>query len=86
VAEKFTRGKLRVGDSGEPNLALLQSLESLSLGITGKRSLWRVMGACAAHMLRLSGFDFARLEQRALDQFERVEAKAIEVAREIFRG
>ncbi|MDQ6622158.1 MAG: hypothetical protein M3Y86_01560 [Verrucomicrobiota bacterium] len=84
VAEKFSRAKLRLGDSGEPNLALLQALESLSLGITGKRSLWRSLGAAASAAPRLAGFDFARLEQRALEQFERVEAKAQEIAAQIF--
>lgn len=84
VAEKFSRAKLRLGDSGEPNLALLQSLESLSLGITGKRSLWRTLAAAAESAARLSGFDFGRLEQRATDQFERVEKEAVAVARKIF--
>ena len=84
IAEKFSRTKLRFGDSGEPNLALMQSLEGLSLGITGKRSLWRTLAAVAESSPRLKGFDFARLEERAVDQFERVEAKAVEVARKIF--
>ncbi|HYY14278.1 MAG TPA: hypothetical protein VE758_07605, partial [Chthoniobacterales bacterium] len=59
VAEKFSRGKLRAGDSRKPNLALLQSFESLTLGIAGKRLLWRVLASGAAAAPRLSGFDFA---------------------------
>ncbi len=84
MVEKFSRAKLRVGDAGEPSLALLQSLESLSLGISGKRSLWRSLGAAAGAAPRLRVFDFARLEKRAGDQFERVEAQALELARKIF--
>ncbi|PZR73881.1 MAG: hypothetical protein DLM52_10330 [Chthoniobacterales bacterium] len=84
VAEKFSRVKLRIGDAGDPNLALLQSLESLVLGITGKRSLWRNLGAVKKEMPRLTEFDFDELEKRAVDQFERVEEKAREVARQIF--
>jgi hypothetical protein len=84
AAEKLSRVKLRLGDSGEPNLALLQSLESLSLGITGKQSLWRMLDATAKSTPRLSEFDFARLDQRATDQFHRVEAQARDVARNIF--
>jgi hypothetical protein len=84
VAEKFSRAKLRVGDTGEPNLALLQSLESLSLGITGKRSLWRALSAVAKSTPQLSGFDFGHLEQRASDQFNRVEQHVQEIARKIF--
>jgi hypothetical protein len=84
VAEKFSRLKLGSTDSSEVNLPLLQSLESLSLGITGKRSLWRTLGAVGTSSPRLSGFDFALLEQRAADQFERTQAKAIEIAAKIF--
>jgi hypothetical protein len=84
VAEKFSRAKLRVGDTGDANLALLQSLESLSLGIAGKRSLWRSLIAVMESTPRLTGFDFARLEQRADDQFKRVEDQVQETAREIF--
>ena len=84
VAEKVSRTKLRVGDTGEPNLALLQSLESLSLGIVGKRSLWRSLMAVKQSAPRLDGFDFVRLEQRATDQFKQVEGHVQQIAREIF--
>jgi hypothetical protein len=84
VAEKFLRPKLRAGDSGKANLALLQSLESLSLGITGKRLLWRTLDVALGSGAGLSGFDFARLEERAATQFRRVQAKALEIARQIF--
>lgn len=83
VAEKFSRAKLRLGDSGEPNLALLQSLESLALGITGKRSLWRNL-MTMKEMPPLNEFDLERLEKRAADQLHRVEKKAQEIAQEIF--
>lgn len=84
VAEKFSRAKLRLGDSGEPNLALLQSLESLSLGINGKRSLWENLRVASDNARALRGFDFAHLEKRALEQIQRVEEKTREVAGQIF--
>ncbi|PYL25751.1 MAG: hypothetical protein DMF37_04120 [Verrucomicrobia bacterium] len=84
VAEKVLRAKLRVGDSGEANLALLQSLESLSLGIAGKRSLWRTLDVVLGSGASLRGVDFARLEKRAATQFGRVEAQRLEIARQIF--
>ena len=84
VAQKVLRAKLRVGDSDEPNLALLQSLESLSLGIAGKRSLWRTLDVARGSGKGLNGFDFARLEKRAAAQFGRVEAQRLEIARQIF--
>jgi hypothetical protein len=43
-----------------------------------------MLGAAVKTTPRLAGFDFARLEQRAVDQFERVETRAREVAQEIF--
>jgi len=84
VAEKVLRAKLRVGDSGEANLALLQSLESLSLGIAGKRSLWRTLDVVLGSGASLRGVDFAFLEKRAATQFGRVEAQRLEIARQIF--
>jgi len=84
VAQKVLRAKLRVGDSDEPNLALLQSLESLSLGFAGKRSLWRTLDVVRGSGKGLNGFDFARLEKRAAAQFGRVEAQKLEIARQIF--
>lgn len=84
VAEKLSRAKLRIGDSCKPNLALLQSLESLSLGIMGKRSLWRTLGAFTKPDSRLGGVNFVRLEKRAIDQFKRVEAQAQKIASKIF--
>lgn len=84
VAEKLSRAKLRAGDAGEPSLELLQSLEGLSLGITGKRALWRMLAKIAETSPRVNALDYARLEARAANQFERVEAKAIEIGRGLF--
>jgi hypothetical protein len=84
MAEKASRLKLRVPDSGEPNLALLQSLETLSLGIMGKRLLWRTLGAAIGAIVQAIGLDLGRLERRAAEQFERVEEQAFKVARQIF--
>ncbi|CAN5147787.1 hypothetical protein BH18ACI2_BH18ACI2_30180 [soil metagenome] len=85
MMEKLSRAKLSIGDSGHPNLELLQSLEMLLLGITGKRSLWRALSATGENTSALHGFDLARLETRASDQIERVEAAILEIARAILR-
>jgi len=84
MAEKASRLKLRGADIGEPNLALLQSLETLSIGIMGKRSLWRTLDATIAASVREAGLDLATLEKRAGDQFQRVEEQAFNIARQIF--
>lgn len=56
---------------------------SLSV-FTGKRLLWRTLDVVLGSGGGSSGFDFAGLEKRAADQFGRVEAQTIEIARQIF--
>ena len=83
MAEKFSR--IKIGDMDD-SAGLLQALEALVLGITGKRLLWRSLGAIAPNFPPLQGIDFGELEKRAQDQFERVETLRLEMAREAFRA
>jgi hypothetical protein len=83
VAEKFSR--IKVGDVDD-SAGLLQALEALALGITGKRLLWRSLGAIAPNFAALQGTDFGELEKRAHEQFECVETLRLEMAREAFRA
>ena len=82
VAEKFSR--IKIGDVDD-SASLLQALEALALGITGKRLLWRSLGTIAQNFAPLQGTDFGELEKRAQDQFEQVETLRLEMAREAFR-
>lgn len=82
VAEKFSRAKIRVSDSADDQLGLLLALEALLLGITGKCALWTALAS--ARVLELSQLDYAKLEQRAVEQRDRVEIKRREVARSVF--
>lgn len=59
-------------------LQLFESLEVLSLGIEGKRSLWRALRA--ADLPALARWDFDHLEQRAQEQRDRVETMRLLVA------
>ncbi len=81
MAEKFGRVKLGFTESGEQQLRLLQSLESIYVGIAGKRLLWRALHAArdSSGLLRMT--DFSLLEQRAVDQAEQVETRRLAVAR-----
>jgi hypothetical protein len=83
VSEKFGRAKIGNGDD---SAELLQALEGLVLGITGKKLLWRSLGAVASDFSALQGTDFAELEKRAHAQFERVENLRLETARQAFRA
>jgi hypothetical protein len=82
LAEKF--GRVKFGDTDD-SVELLQALEGLALGITGKKLLWRSLETISANFPGLQGTDFNGLESRAHDQFSRVEDLRIEMVREAFR-
>jgi hypothetical protein len=82
LAEKFSR--VKIGD-GDDSAELLQALEALALGITGKQLLWHSLAAIALNFTALQGTDFGELEKRAHDQFERIEDLRLQMAREAFR-
>lgn len=82
LAEKMAELKLRFDDPKAGPLRLFESLEALSLGIEGKRSLWIALIAAAEKTPSLQLLDYERLKQRAEDQRERVETLRIEIARE----
>jgi hypothetical protein len=78
--EKLGQAKIDVAG----DLGLLQALEGLALGITGKKLLWRALQTVEASYPQLQGLDLAALEQRAQEQFERVEKERLHLARETF--
>jgi hypothetical protein len=83
IAEKLSRAKIQLSETGDGKMGLFLALEGLALGIHGKRSLWRALAAASQTAPRLRGLDYAMLEKRAVEQHERVEAKRLEVAREV---
>jgi hypothetical protein len=83
IAEKFTRAKIKTPGEKVGEMGLLQAFEVLVLGITGKQLLWRALNAALGSSPLLRGADLNRLEERAIEQIERVEAKRLEAAREV---
>ena len=81
IAEKVGRLKLTFDDPGHGPLARLQSLEVLALGITGKLALWDALGAASASVTALAGLDLPRLQKRAMEQRDKVEALRLQTAR-----
>ena len=81
LAEKFAEIKLNVDDTGTGQLRLLEALETLGLGIQGKLGLWRALEAASAHTSQVGHLDLPTLQQRARDQFDRVESQRLRVAR-----
>jgi hypothetical protein len=84
LAEKFSRAKLQASGEKVGELGLVQAFEMLVLGITGKQLLWRSLSATIGNSPLLDGIDLEQLEERAIEQIERVEAKRLEAAREAF--
>jgi hypothetical protein len=85
-SEKFARAKLSVEDPIGDKLARLEKLEALSLGIEGKRILWLALKVIAEQAPALQSMDLTKLEQRATEQRQRVEAIRLNAAREAFDG
>jgi len=85
LSEKLGRAKLRFDDQGDGDLRVLEALETLGLGIQGKLSLWRALASLAGEIPELSGLNLPQLQDRAGDQFERVDALRLQVARTALR-
>ena len=81
LGEKAAELKLRLDDPAGGSLRLFESLEALSLGIEGKRSLWRALAAAAEEAPHLRVADYEDLIRRAEEQRSRVEAARLEAAR-----
>jgi hypothetical protein len=71
-AAQVKLGRHLAGDFG-----VFQALEVLSLGILGKRALWRALSALARNDSRLAGMDLDELTKRAERQYDLVEAKRL---------
>lgn len=79
VGQRVSRIKLRRRASG--GLGTLQSLETLALGIQGKKALWHALSDAAVSDTRIKGVDYQALAQRADRQHDQVEARRREAAR-----
>ena len=84
LTEKVGEAKLQLDDSDNGQFQLFEALEALGLGIQGKLGLWRALSAAASQEPEIGKLDLARLEQRARDQFDRVEAQRLLAARAAF--
>jgi hypothetical protein len=83
LMEKLTRLKLKP-EADDNGFGVFEALEGLALGIQGKLALWRSLSAASVpggHHL-----DYARLEKRAVEQFEQVRVKCLELAPAALRG
>jgi len=86
IAEKVGRAKFDLDESQAGGVGLLEALEGLVLGITGKGLLWRALSVASENMPQLRGPDYAELARRAVAQRNRVEEKRLAAARRAFVG
>jgi hypothetical protein len=84
LAEKAAQLKLRLDDTADGPLRLLEAVEAVSLGIEGKRALWRSLAA--AGLPAPPRMDYGLLEQRAEDQRRRLEPVRLDAARAALGG
>lgn len=82
VAEKASRVKFSGVTSGEPDQGNLMALESLRLGVAGKKCLWLALQDVRDDYPPLSGFDLAQLIERASAQELVLEDERMTAARE----
>jgi hypothetical protein len=82
LAEKA--GRVKLSGTDEPgDLARLEVLEGLAMGVHGKRSLWRALRVVVNKHPVLRDLDLDLLERRAVEQHDRLEEWRLEAAREV---
>jgi hypothetical protein len=82
LAEKA--GRVKLGGTGEPEaLSRLEMLETLIVGMHGRRSLWRALSTVVDRHPVLLSLDLDLLERRAQEQHDFVEQLRLEAAREV---
>ena len=80
VAEKASRVKFSGATSGEPDHGLFMALESLRLGVAGKRCLWIALQRVRGEYPALANIDLDRLIERASSQEDDLERERIAAA------
>ncbi|HYX43663.1 MAG TPA: hypothetical protein VE760_01385 [Acidimicrobiales bacterium] len=80
VLETLSRFRLNERITGSPEVTRLMEIETLSLGIEGKGSLWQSLQQVEAARPELSGFDLPALLARATAQRSGLEPFRLEAA------
>ena len=77
VAEKASRIKFSGATSGEPDHGTFMALESLRLGVAGKKCMWIALQRVRDDYSELANVDLERLEQRASAQETELERERV---------
>lgn len=81
LAGKMSELKLWMDDSDKEALYLFESLEALSLGLEGQKSLWKALVVATEEDATLRVANYADLVERVTEQRNRVEEKRLIAAR-----
>ena len=86
LGEKLAYLKLQLDDKASGAMRLFEGLEALSIGIQGKRALWRMLAIVSKTETDLHGLDYDQLVQRSEDQYRRVEDLRLAAGRQAFES
>lgn len=86
VAEKASRPKFSGFTSGEPELGNFMALETLTLGVEGKKSLWQALKVVEGEYDALSVQQLDTLIERAGTQHDALEQERLAAAKSAFPG
>ncbi len=86
LAEKASRVKFGGASSGEPDFGLFMAVETLTLGVEGKLSLWKALKGVASEHPPLAAADLDGLIARAQSQHDRLEEQRISLAPNVLAG
>jgi len=86
LAEKASRPKFSGFTSGEPQLGTFMALETLTLGVEGKASLWRALKEVESEYDDLSALQLDELVENAEAQHDTLEQARLAAAKVAFTG
>ena len=84
AAEKVGRARMMIAGDEPGSLGLVLTLEGLIMGVLGKKLLWRALAT--TNLPQLNGYDFEKLQRRAEQQIERLEAERAHTIPQVFAG
>ena len=84
LAERASRVKFSGAGSGEPDHGLFMAIETLRLGVAGKKCLWLALREVRGEHPALTGFNLDSLIERAAQQERELERERIAVAHDVF--
>jgi hypothetical protein len=77
LAEKASRLKFSGAGSGEPDQSAFMALETLTLGVEGKRSMWKVLKEVQSQYPPLASTNLDELIERADTQHDVLERERL---------